>query len=272
MIALICISISLFLFVVAEYPVPTPANERYDVHGWLILPTEQNNPKSNQVEAYFSHHVPEFYISSPHNFHIMLKGYLEPISPTNNINDIVSFNIPLPPTNWLNGYTYSFTPPTAFSLNNLLNGDITSFNGVYYNGTFDALYPREPLSIAKLNIEQIITANYLNETNTDMYSNLQYLIYPISSNSNHYYLSHDIHTNPDFYHTVEGTIDCSDKLVNLKAGMKISIPNILNIVTNRLKINDLYDSIILNNQFSKCQLTIIQDIHCKVGPGFMTSC
>ncbi|RYY69496.1 hypothetical protein EON63_23615, partial [archaeon] len=62
------------------YPVPTPAQGRMDVHGWLILPIDlpvdklPNNSLPLVRPAWFNHHVPEFWHDSPHNFQIIFLG------------------------------------------------------------------------------------------------------------------------------------------------------------------------------------------------------
>lgn len=197
-----------------KYPVPTPAGGRRDVHGWLILPVDQPAPADNTtveaIEAWYSHHVPEFWTDSPHNFQIILRGSLMPTSSIE--GELYPIDIPHPPADELITYEYSFTPPSPFSLNDLLNGDIKSMNGMYYNGSFDTPYERIPQSLSTLLIKALTTAVYLDEFETNSYPNLRYLSYPRSvkaASSGHFYFAHEIHAQPDFDHVVHGTVaDC----------------------------------------------------------------
>ena len=198
-----------------EYPVPIPLGGRTDVHGWLILPIDQpisnDNSTVQAVHAWFSHHVPEFWTDSPHNFQIILKGSLMPTSCVE--GELYPIDIPHPPADVLINYEYSFTPPSPFSLNNLLNGNIKKLNGMFYNGSFDTPYERIPQSLSTLTIEQLTTTLYLDEFEKNSFPHLRYLSYPRSlmpSASGHFYFAHEIHAQPDFDHVVHGIVgDCS---------------------------------------------------------------
>lgn len=194
------------------YPVPTPQGGRRDVHGWLVLPMEQEAiPNSVQpVEAWFSHHVPEFWTNSPHNWQIMLKGSLMPTPSVE--GELYAIAIPHPPADDLVAFEYSFTPPSPFSLNDLLNGQITKLNGMYYNGSFDTPYERIPQSLATLTVQDLTTTVYLEEFESTSYASLRYLSYPrnlLPGASNHFYFAHQIHAQPDFDHIVHvSLVDC----------------------------------------------------------------
>lgn len=192
----------------APYPVPIPAGGRVDVHGWLILPFNQDksNDSSVPLKAWFSHHVPEFWTDSPHNFQIILEGSLTLIGCFE--NDTSTFNLPFPPADSLLTYEYSFTPPSPFSLNDMLSGSLTKLNGVFYNGSFDTPYEREATALASLQIDKLTTAVYLDENENQPFEHLRYLSYPRgqSGESTHFYFSHEIRAQPDFDHFVHGTI------------------------------------------------------------------
>jgi len=197
--------------VAKKYPVPTPKGGRTDVHGWLILPIDQPLPADNTtaqaIDAWYSHHVPEFWTDSPHNFQIILRGALMPTSSIE--GELYPIDIPHPPADELVTYEYSFTPPSPFSLNDLLNGDIKKMNGIYYNGSFDTPYERQAQSLATLAIRDLTTAVWLDEFETKSYPNLRYLSYPrstVPAASGHFYLAHEIHAQPDFDHVVHGVI------------------------------------------------------------------
>lgn len=115
----ILISLNLFLNILCFKNIPTPSltkGGRRDVHGWLILPHDQNKPKdpTEPLKAWFSHHVPEFWIDSPHNFQIILEGLLYPVASIE--NEYFGFNMPYPPVDDNLVFEYSFTPPSPFSL------------------------------------------------------------------------------------------------------------------------------------------------------------
>lgn len=201
--------------VAPAYPVPVPPGGRFDVHGWLILPMDQEKPTESldnyTISAWFSHHVPELFEHSPHNFQIILKGQLKPLSCV--AGEIFPFEIPYPPADDLLTFGFSFTPPSPFSLNDLLRGDITHLRGVYYNGSFDTPYERQPTALAMLDVEELTTAVYLDEFEKESFQYLQYLSYPRGGEgSNHFYFAHEIHAQPDFDHVVHGTVtDCVDE-------------------------------------------------------------
>ncbi len=207
----------LFLTLFQTVSAILPAGGRFDVHGWLILPQEQPQPvdtnSSYGVRAWFSHHVPEFWKDSPHNFQIILEGILLPETSVPGTPPL-PLSLPLPPREELEVYEYSFTPPSPFSLNDLITGRIEQLRGVYYNGSFDTPYERIPQSLALLQVKDLTTVVYLKESETDAYPNLRYLSYPrnkdIATGSKHFYFAHAIHAQPDFDHVVHGTVDNCD--------------------------------------------------------------
>lgn len=211
-----------------KYPVPTPAGGRRDVHGWLILPVDQPLPADNTtveaIEGWYSHHVPEFWTDSPHNFQIILRGSLIPTSSVE--GELYPIDIPHPPADELITYEYSFTPPSPFSLNDLLNGKIKYLNGMYYNGSFDTPYERIPQSLSTLSVKALTTAVYLDEFETNGYPNLRYLSYPRSvkaASSGHFYFAHEIHAQPDFDHIVHGTVADCVSLTNISPALDMDI-------------------------------------------------
>lgn len=129
-------------------------------------------------------------------------------------NITYTLNIPYPPQENLLEHEFSFTPPSPFSLNDLLSGSIKSMNGVFYYGSFDTPYERIPSTLATVCIEELTTAVYLDEFADTSFATLRYLSYPRAgpnqNTSNHFYLAHEIRQQPDFDHIVHGTIDnCS---------------------------------------------------------------
>jgi len=281
LLCLIVVSVS------ASYPVPLPPGGRVEVHGWLVLPLDSDlpNPKNPAapVEAWFSHHVPEFWVTSPHDFQIIVRGHLTPLSVAENIT--LPLNLPYPPSAEILGNEYTITPPPPFSLNDLLTGKITELLGVFYNGSFDTPYERMADGIAKFTITELTTAVYLNDSTTDVYPTLQYLSYPRNENPypvaglQHYYLAHQIHAAPDFDQIVHITIDLDNCVSSNKEAIyrKINTPAAIwsfpseNILENRLSANQYAVGVLLGSDI-KCKIHVLEQNHCMVGPGFDINC
>lgn len=280
-----------FVFVAhskSVYPVSTPAGGRDDVHGWLILPIDVPKSSNNSLvrPAWFSHHVPEFDHNSPHNFQIVLLGTISPTSSVGPESELLPLNLPV-----LHGddrliYEYSITPPSPFSLNDLLNGDIKVLNGIYYNGSFDTPYDRIPESLSTVKILDLTTAVYLDEFEPNPYTDLTYLSYPRAlpeishAVSDYFYLAHSVRAQPDFDHVVHGTMkNCvsktlSDDLVAKelnRGGIAWKVPGVANVLENKLKGGDVFD-ITSTSKDITCQLTVLESIHCMIGPWFMDNC
>jgi hypothetical protein len=272
------------------YPVPTPAGGRMDVHGWLILPIELHAETGNETRlvrpAWFSHHVPEFWHDSPHNFQIIFRGTITPTQAVFPSAPLQPLGLPTPAGDDLLTYEYSITPPSAFSLNDLLNGDIKALYGVYYNGSFDTPYDRIPESLSVATVEHLTTAVYLDEFEDRGFPNLAYLSYPralqeISKHeSDHVYLAHNIHAQPDFDHVVHGRIsDCSSSGKKIQVSKVIKRPGISwevvgipNTLENKLKAGQVVSIHSMEDTEVTCQLTVLESIHCMIGPGFMDNC
>jgi len=283
-----------------QYPVPIPLHGRQAVHGWLIMPVDQNLPDwrdtSAPVDAWFSHHVPEFYTKSPHDFQIILRGKLTPLPHAG--NEILPILLPYPPKHELLGNEYSFTPPPPFSLNDLLSGYLTELQGVVYNGSFDTSYERIPMSIARLDIGELTTAFYLNYSSEIVpYTYQQYYSYPRSVSWNgestqHYYMAHSIHAAPDFDQVVHVTVDlancncsgdsCPTDLEDVydilsAGGLSWTFPYIPNTLEERLMPSgeDAWldaQTLFVNSANYACKVQVLEEIHCMIGPGFAQKC
>src|SRR3990167_7553947 len=284
-----------------SYPVPIPPHKRQGVHGWLILPVDQNLPSWNEtatpVDAWFSHHVPDFFQYSPHDFQLILRGKLTPL-PTAG-DEVVPILLPYPPKHNLLQNEYTFTPPPPFSLNDLLSGELVTLQGVVYNGSFDTTYERKPMNIARLDVNQLTTAVWLNySTEVVPYENLQYYSYPrsVSWNSQttqHLYLAHTIHAEPDFDQVVHVTIDLNDcvmlngtssyeyssedmyDMISVP-GLSWSFPNTNNLLADRLLPSSSVDIAITMPAGEaipiQCPIQVLEEIHCTVGPAFADRC
>ena len=282
------------LIVNAQYPVPIPPGGRMSVHGWLILPWD-TNITDGPVQAWFSHHVPEFWTDSPHNFQIILNGLLTPLACFNTEPTPQPIPIPYPPRDNLVEYEYTITPPPEFSLNDLLLGTLTELKGVVYNGSFDTSYERIPLALATLTVRELTTAVYLNESKLiPNYPELRYLSYPRDMSPSadtkpfqHVYLAHEIHSVPDFDHIVHASIDttrchCETGLPSLctteqilkdirTPGVEWAFPSLINNLQNRLQPPMVIRGRITSGPVL-CPITILESIHCMIGPGFDKNC
>jgi len=284
------------LFSIAlAYPVPTPPNGRLEVHGWLILPLDQEPPvDSRPVLAWFSHHTPQIYVGDnstrvlppldfPHDWQIIFLGLLVPLS----IGDKLSVApIPMcyPPSSRLLGHEYTITPPPPFSLNNLLNGEIPWLMGSVYNGSFDTLYDRIPTNIGKVTVGSLTTAVWLNASSAiPNYPTLQYLSYPrqpdfqlLNTSDVHLYLAHQIHSTPDFDQIVHAVLDvarCSGMNVLrdiLVPGVSWVFPGTLNLIDRRLSPPTKLKGVLASG--TACELEILEEIHCVPGPDFGARC
>ena len=283
----------------SSYPVATPSHGRQAVHGWLILPIEQDLPNwqdtATPVDAWYSHHTPEFFFDSPHDFQIIVRGTLTPLPFA--MNETLPIKMPYPPATELIGNEYTFTPPPPFSLNDLLNGDITILQGTVYNGSFDTSYERIPINIARFDINELTTTVWLNYSSSVVpYEYLTYYSYPraVTWNNNvdqYYYLSHTIHAAPDFNSIVQAKVDltsCScinndnscpsseEEWYNeISNGGKVWIfENIPNLIQYRLYPTTTNSEVIglTNDNSMMCKFQILEEIHCVVGPAFGTPC
>lgn len=280
--------------VTAQYPVPIPPGGRMSVHGWLILPWE-TNVTNGPIEGWFSHHVPEFWTDSPHNFQIILNGLLSPISCFNTESKPEPIPIPYPPRDSLLQNEYTITPPPEFSLNDLLAGNLTELKGVVYNGSFDTSYERVPLALGTLTVRELTTAVYLNESDSiPNYSDLRYLSYPrdmspagMKKPFQHLYFAHELHSVPDFDHIIQAMVDTTQCHCDVNSpqlcdterilrdtrtpGVEWSFPTLTNDLKNRLLPPLVIRGRIIDGPVL-CPVTVLESIHCMVGPGFDKNC
>jgi hypothetical protein len=286
--------VTLIFLANAQYPVPVPPGGRMAVHGWLILPWD-TNVTNGPIQGWFSHHVPEFGADSPHNFQIILNGLLTPLPCFNTESTPKPIPIPYPPQDSLLQHEYTITPPPEFSLNDLLLERLTELKGVIYNGSFDTSYERIPLDLGTLTIRELTTTIYLNESKSVVpYTDLRYLSYPRDMSPSadtkpfqHVYFVHEINSVPDFDHIIHARIDttlchcdtklpfvCNTKKVLqeiLTPGIEWSFPTL----TNELK-NRLLPPLVIRGRITSgpvlCPVTVLESIHCTIGPNFNEKC
>lgn len=282
------------LVINAQYPVPVPPGGRTAVHGWLILPWDTNTTNGS-IQAWFSHHVPEFGIDSPHNFQIVFNGLLTPLSCFNTEPIPQPIPIPYPPQDELIQYEYTITPPPAFSLNDLLLGTLNELKGVVFNGSFDTSYERIPLALGTVKVRELTTAVYLNDSKSiPSYPDLRYLSYPRDMSPNgdtkpfqHMYYVHELRSAPDFDHIVHARIDTTQCHCDTKSsilcdnqkvlefirtpGVEWSFPTLTNDLKNRL-LPPLTIRARITSGPVLCPVTVLESIHCMIGPDFEKKC
>jgi len=234
------------------------------------------------------HHTPVFFTHSPHDFQIIFYGSLVPLSVAE--NHTLAIDLPYPPSQQLVVDEFTITPPPPFSLNDLLNGNITQLLGVVYNGSFDTLYERIPMAIANLEILNLTTAVWLNYSYViPNYPQQRYYSYPrkmpfINDDEIiNLYMSHEIHSPPDFdqvIHVQFALENCTCfSCDTLWMSQQIQTPstvwefyNIPNNINNRLMPSDIVIGTLTNNNITCSQMVVLEEIHCVVGPAFADRC
>jgi len=279
--------------VYALYPVPTPRDGRIEVHGWLILPLDQSVPTDDRpVLAWFSHHTPQIYhgdnstrvlppLDFPHDWQIIFLGAIRPVSIGDSM-PVAPIPLNYPPSAPLLIDEFTVTPPPAFSLNNLLNGDIKWLAGAVYNGSFDTTYDRIPTNIGNVTIEQLTTAVWLN-VSSEPFPTLQYLSYPRKPATTaskegevHLYMAHQIHAPPDFDQVIHVVVDpaqCTGSPVEiLKPGAAWEFPGTVNDINHRFMPSaDKRKGLLLGSKI-ECNFVVLEQLHCVPGPDFGARC
>jgi len=287
-----CVSV-----VCAVYPVPTPRDGRVEVHGWLILPLDQSVLTDDRpVLAWFSHHTPQIYhgdnstrilppLEFPHDWQIIFLGAIRPVSIGASM-PVAPIPLNYPPSAPLLIDEFTITPPPAFSLNNLLNGDIKWLAGSVYNGSFDTTYERTPTNIGNVTIEKLTTAVWLNVSD-EPFATLQYLSYPRHMAASvarkesevHLYMAHQIRAPPDFDQVIHVVVDptqCvgSAKVVDeiMTPGVSWQFPGTVNDINHRFMPSDLHHKGLLLGSQIACNFVVLEQLHCVPGPDFGTRC
>jgi hypothetical protein len=158
------------------------------------------------------------------------------------------------------------------SLNNLINGNISSFQTKLYTGisgnylsdiTINVIQPF--LSIMKLNFSEI-----------EPYQPLRYISYLVSNTNQsqiHLYLLHQIRVQPDFdavVHVIINPLNCTtyieqNKLNNLleQNGNEWAFPGIDNNVLHRLISGQVRGQLLGDIYSTVCTMQIIKEIQCS---------
>jgi hypothetical protein len=289
------------------YPVDIPTGGRMAVHGWLILPFDNQDTSdiSKPIRGWFFHHVSEFPADSPHNFQIMVLGEIWSLPHAGKIVTPLAF--PIPPETPEDLHEWTFTPPPEFSLNDLLSGNLTELQGVVYDGSFDTYYERIPTNIAHLRILDLTTAVWLNSSDqVPVYKNIHYLGYPVSDPQSNraitspvmnFYFAHELNApvtdydqilqvtiNTDYCQCtcVESSCSCPDSSsspntwfgVISQPGMRWVAPGYPNniglpVSPNLVKVVAQTKD---NLEITCSSLLVQRQLHCMQGPMFNDHC
>eukprot|EP01034_Spumella_vulgaris_P030820 gene30820-38096_t len=136
--------------------------------------------------------------------------------------------------------------------------------------------------MARLHVDDLTTATYLSEFEKVSFPNLRYLSYPRGdASSSHFYFAHEVHAQPDFDHVVHGTVDqCSgeggSKLVHAP-GASWEVLGLPNTIENKLTPEKTYQITLISPRSTEqsqvtCTLTVLEFLHCMIGPGFAENC
>lgn len=249
---------------------PLPFNGRLASHGFFLLPLD----RSGYV---WISHKPMF--SSPHDFQLVALATITHSTVT---------PIPLP-TNITRLNNLWTMEPGRWSLNNLINGNLTSFDAQLYVGDFEQT--GKYLCNITLNIIQpLLTVVQLNSSDIEPYQPLRYTSYLLSNLTIstetvlHFYFLHQIRVQPDFDSIVHIVIDpknCTTdidrtKLNNLleQNGNEWAFHGIDNDIGDRLtRASGVVRAQLLGDIYStSCKMQVIEEIQCTMGPDFSDTC
>jgi glyoxylase-like metal-dependent hydrolase (beta-lactamase superfamily II) len=159
------------------------------------------------------------------------------------------------------------------SLNNLINGNLSSFQTKLYVGDHDRYLGDITIQI----IQPLLTINQLNSSEIEPYQPLRYISYLLSNSTKsqiHLSLLHQIRVQPDFDAIVHAIIDprnCSSdieghKLNNLleQNGNKWAFPGLDNDIFHRLTSGQARGQLLGDIYSTVCTMQIIEEVQCIV--------
>ncbi|CAF0912574.1 unnamed protein product [Adineta steineri] len=253
----------------SELP-PLPPNERISVHGFILLPLDK-------LGYVWISHKPMF--RAPHDFQLTFLALIT--------NSTVN---PLPlPTNITQINSQWTIQPEQWSLNNLINGNITEFRTKLYTGNFEQS-GRYLCDVTVNIIRPLLTVVQLNESEVEPYQPLRYSSYLLSNSTAitdkqiHFYLLHQIRAQPDFdsiVHVVINPANCTSdinrsELNNLlqQNGNEWAFHGIDNEIGTRLtRASGFVRAQLLGDIYSTvCTMYVIAEIQCTMGPDFYDTC
>jgi glyoxylase-like metal-dependent hydrolase (beta-lactamase superfamily II) len=247
-----------------------PPDGRVSTHGFVVLPLA----KTGYV---LMSHKPMF--RSPHDFQLVFLATIT--------NSTVE-PIPLP-TNVSRLNNQWTVQPEQWSLNNLINGNLTSFRSQLYIGDFEqgGTY----LCNITINIiRPLLTVVQLNISEVEPYLPLRYISYLLTNSTTsskpliHLYLLHQIRVQPDFdaiAHVIIDPTNCTtdidrSKLNNLleQNGNEWAFHGIVNDIGDRLtgEIPIVRGQLLGDIYSTSCKMQVIEEIQCTMGPEFYDDC
>jgi glyoxylase-like metal-dependent hydrolase (beta-lactamase superfamily II) len=247
-----------------------PPDGRLSVHGFILLPLD----KPGYV---WLSHKPMF--RSPHDFQLVFLATI-----TNSTVD----PIPLPTNTSLLNNEWTLQPE-EWSLNNLINGNLTSFRSKLYVGDFEQT-GRYLCNVTINIIRPLLTVVQLNLSDVEPYQPLRYTSYLLSNSTVspkpllHFYLLHQIHVQPDFdaiAHAIIDPTNCTtdidrNQLNNLleQSGNQWAFHGIPNDIGDRLSpASGIVRAQLLGDIYStSCKMHIVEEIQCSMGPDFYDNC
>lgn len=247
-----------------------PPNGRHSGHGFFILPMDR-------LGYVWITHKPAF--ESPHDYQLVFLAYL-----TNSTIDPLPF-----PTNVTRLNNKWSLMSESMSLNNLINGNLTTFRSELYVGDFEQ--SGTFLGNVTVNIiHPLLTVVQLNESEIEPYQTLRYTSYLLTNSTLtneqviHFYFLHQIRVQPDFDTVVHVTINPANCTTDIdrnqlndlleQSGNQWAFHGIENDAADRLTratvgvraqlLGDVYST--------SCPVHIVEEIQCTIGPDFSEDC
>ena len=247
-----------------------PPNQRVSVHGFILMPLDK-------LGYVWISHKPMF--RSPHDFQLVFSAI---------ITDSTVDPLPLP-TNITRLNSQWTLEPDEWSLNNFINGNLTSFRTKLYSGDFEqgGTYL---CNITVNAIQPFLTVNQLNISEVEPYQPIRYISYLLSNasvttdNHLHLYLLHQIRVQPDFdsiVHVLVNPMNCTTDLnrAQLPAlleqnGNEWAFQGVDNEVGSRLtRASGLVRAALLGDTYTTvCAMQVVEEIQCTLGPDFYDDC
>jgi hypothetical protein len=247
-----------------------PSDGRFSGHGFIILPLD----KTGYV---WISHKPSYH--SPHDFQLVFLATI-----TNSTID----PIPLPTNITILNHQWTLKSE-QLSLNNLINGNLTSFQSELYLEDFEQ--GGKYLCNITINIiRPLLTVAQLNISEVEPYQPIRYTSYLLSNLTItsktyiHLYLLHQIRVQPDFDSIAHVLIDLANctsdidrsKLNNLleQNGNEWAFHGINNDIGDRLALpSGVVRAQLLGDIYStSCKMLVIEEIQCTMGPDFYDNC
>ncbi|CAF0727850.1 unnamed protein product [Adineta ricciae] len=254
----------------SELPPLTPGG-RVANHGFILLPLDR-------LGYVWISHKPMF--KAPHDFQLV---YLASV--TNSTVD----PLPLPTDITQLSTQFTIEPKESWSLNDLINGNITSFRTKLYAGNFEQ-GGQYLCDVTITVLRPLLTVVQLNETEVEPYQPLRYSSYLLSNSTVakddhiHVFLLHQIRVQPDFdaiVHAIINPANCTTDIDRSQLNALLeqnenewAFHGIDNDIGDRLtRASGLVRAQLLGDVYSTmCTMSIVAEIQCTIGPEFFEDC